>query len=106
MVELKSSPDGDDYINANFCPNQSRSRVHLLSESILRYCSRLYSLPCVKVILQLCQLMKNGKDEYYPKAGAEYKTYSFVQVRVLDRNSNVAGMHQVEDAGHDGRQTP
>ena len=42
QVKLKSNPDGDDYINANFCPNQSRSRVHLHSRFLLQYgCSLL-----------------------------------------------------------------
>lgn len=53
-----------------------------------------------KVVLQLCQLFENGEpkcSEYYPTAadGPGWKTYGCVQVRVIDRNSNVPGMKKV-----------
>lgn len=102
-VKLKNAPDGEDYIHASYV-TVNDDLVYICAQGPLANTAHHFWLMIMqencKVVLQLCQLVEDGKEkcnEYYPSAadGNEWKSYGAVQVKCVDRNSNVAGMKKV-----------
>uniref|UniRef100_A0AC34PYH5 Protein tyrosine phosphatase n=1 Tax=Panagrolaimus sp. JU765 TaxID=591449 RepID=A0AC34PYH5_9BILA len=102
-VKLKNNPEGDDYIHASYV-TVNDDLVYICAQGPLSNTAHHFWLMIMqencKVVLQLCQLIEDGKEkcnEYYPTPtdGNDWKTYGSVQVKIVDRTSNVAGMKKV-----------
>uniref|UniRef100_A0A7E4V2V4 Protein-tyrosine phosphatase n=1 Tax=Panagrellus redivivus TaxID=6233 RepID=A0A7E4V2V4_PANRE len=102
-VKLANNPEGEDYIHASFVTVHPEMTYICAQGPMSNTVSHFWLMVIqegAKVVLQLCQLKEDGKEkcnEYYPPAaeGPDWKTYGFVQVRVMDRNNNVGGMKKV-----------
>jgi len=99
-VKVLLNPDNDDYIHASWVKVNSELR-YICAQGPLVNTIHQFWLMCiqeeVKVVLQLCQNVEEGKEkccEYLPKT-TSWTTFGPVQVKILKSGVNVPGTKKV-----------
>uniref|UniRef100_A0A9J2PW32 Protein-tyrosine-phosphatase n=1 Tax=Ascaris lumbricoides TaxID=6252 RepID=A0A9J2PW32_ASCLU len=99
-VIIKKSPDNDDYIHASYV-QVDNDVTYICAQGPLPNTVQNFWIMIIqeqsKVVLQLCQSIENGKEqsaEYFP-TDAKSKGYGAVNVKILEKPSNVIGLKKV-----------
>ncbi|CAD5220356.1 unnamed protein product [Bursaphelenchus okinawaensis] len=100
-VKVNINPDKDDYIHASMVEVHSELS-YICAQGPMDNTIAQFWLMCiqedVKVILQLCQNIEDGKEkcsEYMADGKSDWVTYGCVQVKQIDSQKNVAGTKKV-----------
>uniref|UniRef100_A0A915ARR5 Protein-tyrosine-phosphatase n=2 Tax=Parascaris univalens TaxID=6257 RepID=A0A915ARR5_PARUN len=99
-VIIKKAQNGDDYIHASYV-KVADNLTYICAQGPLENTVQNFWIMVIqeesKVILQLCQMRENGKEqsaEYFPK-NSTTKSYGAVHVHVKEKPTNAVGLKNV-----------